>query len=190
MIAGHIQRTGDLFPATHVGLFRCGAVQGVCEHREERHVPSGFQPPPEQPPFPPPRPVGRVIVAVRHGKPDASSGARFGHEESASRVSPGADGDGELFRLQTTSDFARRAQCGQCATFALIRPGWLPFVNVRFVCKLTEDRCDGWAAQDVNFMRVGGAAHEGQTHHGVAEVVEFDDEEARFHRENHRRFMR
>jgi len=34
------------------------------------------------------------------------------------------------------------------------------------------------------------AAHKGQAHHGIAEMVQFDNEEAGFHRANQRRFSR
>jgi hypothetical protein len=52
------------------------------------------------------------------------------------------------------------------------------------------DRAGGRAAEDVKIERGLRPPHEGQTHHRVAEVVEFDHEEARLHRENQRRLSR
>ena len=52
------------------------------------------------------------------------------------------------------------------------------------------NRTGGRTAEHVDVEFFPRPAHEGQTHHGIAEMVEFDNEEAGFHRANQRRLSR
>jgi hypothetical protein len=61
-------------------------------------------------------------------------------------------------------------------------------VEVRRLGEKFVDRARGRTAEHMNVEFLPRAPHERQTHHGVAEVMEFDDEEAGFHRANQRRF--
>jgi hypothetical protein len=48
----------------------------------------------------------------------------------------------------------------------------------------------GGPAEHMHFIAGPRAAHEGKTHHGISEVMKFDDQEAGFHRANQRRLSK
>jgi hypothetical protein len=73
---------------------------------------------------------------------------------------------------------------------AVVAPRWFPNVEVRRLGEKFVDCSRGGTAKHVNLEFFVRAPHERQAHHRVTEVVEFDNEQAGFHRANQRRLSR
>jgi hypothetical protein len=126
---------------------------------------------------------------VRHGKPDALRGACFGHEDFRARIGPDANRGGEFERAKDASLIARGRDGLPCAARAVVAPRRFPDVEMRRLGEKFVDRARGGTAKHMNVEFIPRAAHQRQTHHRVAKVVEFDNEQAGFHRANQRRFI-
>ena len=151
-------------------------------------LPKNFQRTSEPAPGAPPRQIGGVVVAVRHGKSDALCRLRFGHEDFRAGISPDANSNSKFKRPQHASFVARRRNRLPRTARLVIRPRRFPSVNARgFGEKFVDGLC-GRSAENMDFKLVLRAAHKRQAHHRVTEVVEFDNDQAGFHRENQRRF--
>ena len=69
-------------------------------------------------------------------------------------------------------------------------PTAVPTHGARRLGEKFVNRPRGRAAEDVDFELFAGAPHERQAQHRIAEVVEFDNEQAGFHRANQRRLSK
>jgi hypothetical protein len=152
-----------------------------------RRVPKRFQSASQPSTVPSPGQIGGIVIVVRHGKTDTSSGPRFGHEDFRAGIGPDADRRGEFERTQDASFVARGGDGSTRAARLVIGPGRFPSVNVRPLGEKMVNRARGGTAEHVNVEFFLCAPQQRQTHHRVAEVMEFDDKQAGFHRANQRR---
>ena len=113
-----------------------------------------------------------------------------GHENFRARIGPDANRRIECQSRQL-APFGLRCFYGrENAALSFVRPRRFPRVNARWRGQKLINLRGGRTAKDVDLEFLLRSADEGQAHHGIAEMVEFDNKQTRFHRENQRRFSR
>ena len=137
-----------------------------------------------------PRQTCRIVVAARHGESDASFRACCRHDNFNPCVCPDGDGRVEIILGQTPPRFGRGANRDRYSAWTAIRPRRFPFVDFWKFGEESVNRGRGRSAEDMDFEFLLRTAHKGQTHHSIAEMMQFDDEQTRLHRENHHLFRR
>jgi hypothetical protein len=134
--------------------------------------------------------IGCVVVSARHGKSDTTGRPRFSHEDFGACICPDADCRDELQWTQNLALAFHRFDCLPEPAWLIINPRRLPFMDAwSFFQKLIDGPRRG-SAKHMDLELRHRTPHKRQAHHRITEVMEFDNEEAGFHRENQRRFIK
>ena len=137
-----------------------------------------------------PRKIRRVVIAARHGKSDTTCRACFSHEDFRARIRPDADSRSEIQRTQSTARISYRVDCPPEPASLILSPRRLPFMDARGFVQKFIDRPRRGAAKDMDLELRHRSPHKRQADHRIAEVMEFNNKKAGFHRANQRRFSR
>jgi hypothetical protein len=114
----------------------------------------------------------------------------FSHEDFGARICPDADCRGEFERTQNTSLIFHRLDRLPESAWLIINPRRLPFMDAWGLFQKLIDGPRRGSAKHMDLELRHRTPHKRQAHHRVTEVMEFNNEEAGFHRENQRRFIK
>jgi hypothetical protein len=115
-------------------------------------------------------------------KTDSLRSTGCGGEEGGAGIGPGAGGGGEMVGSEFAAFVPRGAEAFERRGRCFIIPRGSPLVDDGGIFEEAVDfrRCG--VAENVDLEGLRRAANERERHHGIAEMMEFDDEETRFHK--------